>query len=120
MIWKLLPLILLFSCTGRETPKEKLRNYLKKYNTYKTVLSYEGDFVHVFNPVLIPFIENELDNKRLTELWDLLSGATSITLTPQGFVKAAEREVEGNDETNYDAVWVRDSAWVATRIVKNR
>jgi hypothetical protein len=118
MIWKLLPLILLFSCTGRETPKEKLRNYLKKYNTYKTVLSYEGDFVHVFNPVLIPFIENELDNKRLTELWDLLSGATSITLTPQGFVKAAEREVEGNDETNYDAVWVRDSAWVALGLLK--
>ncbi len=58
-----------------------------------------------------------------TDLRDLsatLASALEISLNPLGRVCASTRATEGEDATNYDAVWVRDSVWAYFGLLLNR
>jgi hypothetical protein len=48
----------------------------------------------------------------LKKLDDLLAKSTEIKINERGFVQAADRNLkDGEDPTNYNAVWLRDSLW---------
>jgi hypothetical protein len=80
---------------------------------YVQHLASEGDFVMLGNPSFAKYIKNDLVSADLLQLEKILSHSLEIPITPQGFVQAANRsDKEEGDETNYDAVWVRDSVWV--------
>ncbi|MDA8791825.1 glycoside hydrolase family 15 protein [Bacteriovoracaceae bacterium] len=101
------------SSLKNKTPKQVLRKYLRQNPTHKTVLTSEGQFVQVFNPRMVKYIKKPLTRNQLLKIEQILKPAVKIELTKNNFTKAAERFEEGKkDETNYDAVWVRDSAWV--------
>ncbi len=95
--------IIISSCTSHKKEKK----------LYHPVLTADGDFVMMAEPSLTPFIQGELNVKKMGELETLLKTPLEVELTEKGFVKASNRkEDEESDETNYDAVWVRDSVWV--------
>lgn len=80
---------------------------------YVPHLAAEGDFVMLGNPEFAPYMDKELTRKDLEDLESKLKDSLEIPLTSNGFVQAANRaDKEESDETNYDAVWVRDSVWV--------
>lgn len=84
-----------------------------KSDLYQPHLASEGDFVMVGNPAFSKYVETNLTKDKLQELEIALFHSLEIPLTLQGFVQAANRSgKEAKDETNYDAVWVRDSIWV--------
>jgi hypothetical protein len=100
---------------SKEVAYVKLQDQLRKGPFHQFVLAPEGEFICVFNPVIRNWIEKKWDLHFIREMRNQLKPTLKISLTSRGFVKAANRElVEGQekDETNYDAVWVRDSAWV--------
>lgn len=67
----------------------------------------------VGNPSFAKYVEKDLEISDLNQLEEKLNKSLEIAITPQGFVQAANRwDKEEGDETNYDAVWVRDSVWV--------
>jgi hypothetical protein len=92
----------------------KVQNFFKGSLPYEFVLVPEGEFVGVFNPEVKTWIEKRWDTQYVGQLRKRLEPTTHIDLTARGFVKAANRDLgDGQkDETNYDAIWVRDSAWV--------
>ena len=101
------------------TDKEKKENWpkvvdhLSKNTDYDYVLAAEGEFVLRFNRQFDNFIKNKMTKQSLTELKKELKNSLNIPLTKKGFVNAALRDTNGeNDTTNYDAIWVRDSAWI--------
>lgn len=107
----------LFSCSST---KSDFHAHLKSKNNHEKVLSSEGQYVMVFNPEMKPFVKDKIDKEKLIELKNKLAKATNIELTQQNFTKAAERFLdESKDNTNYDAVWVRDNAWVYFSFIKN-
>jgi hypothetical protein len=115
---KYLFLILFVSCaTASKAPKEKAYNdiysYLKAGPIHKPVLTAEGKFVMAFAPEVVPFLKKKLTNYDIKRLQLLLKDSLTIQLTERGFAKAADRELGGEkDDTNYDAIWVRDSGWI--------
>lgn len=123
--------ILTFGCSSLDRSlAEKEKAVLKpKEQAYQTVRDYlrahgapnrwifvpEGEFVSVFNPDLIPWLQKKWTTQSVRDLRRQLAPAMQIQLTQKGFVQAANRDSadpDAKDETNYDAVWVRDSAWV--------
>ena len=91
----------------------KVKTYLSKTTPYKSVLISEGRFVNVYNPELLPYIKEKLTPERLRDLDKLIRPHLEINLTSKGFAQAAERVAEGkSDDTNYNAIWVRDSGWI--------
>lgn len=117
---KYLILLLFISCAHKNQQQADLKTYLENGQTYEAVLSHEGQYVMTFNPVLVPYIENELTIEKLAELQHLLGPSLDIQLTESHFTKAAERFLKTKkDETNYDAVWVRDSAWIYFALQKS-
>jgi len=97
----------------RETGDMKIETYLQTHTPSRTVLTPEGAFVVVFNPEVATWVSQPLTKNRLEHIKARLAPDLRIELTPRGFARAADRDTEGgNDDTNYDAVWVRDSVWV--------
>ncbi|WP_067518929.1 glycoside hydrolase family 15 protein [Endozoicomonas ascidiicola] len=91
----------------------KVQTYLSKHPPYQSVLAAEGRFINVFNPELLPYIKAPLNAKRFRKLEKLILPHLTINLTSKGFAQAAERVAEGEkDDTNYNAIWVRDSGWI--------
>lgn len=94
----------------------KVAEYLQSEgDAHRFVFIPEGEFVAVFNPLVNAWVQKKWTRNDLLEIKKQLEPSLRIPLTARGFVKAANREVaEGlvKDETNYDAVWVRDSAWI--------
>jgi hypothetical protein len=87
--------------------------YLKSHTPQVTVLSSEGEFVSCFNPEIAPWIQEPLTPSRLAELREKMAPHLAIQLSDRGFAPAATRLLDGQkDETNYDAIWVRDNVWV--------
>ncbi|MBI4865224.1 MAG: hypothetical protein HY815_33925 [Candidatus Riflebacteria bacterium] len=81
--------------------------------THRMVLSPEGQFVAVFNRDVEPWVRQKIDLPLLLRIRARLAPHLVVKLTDRGFARAAAREVSGEkDETNYDAVWVRDSVWI--------
>ncbi len=107
----------LSAATNTEKEKKenwpKVVNYLKQRSYYDYILSSEGEFVLSFNKKFHNFIQTKMTKNHLKTLKNQLKKSLNIPLTKKGFVNAALRETEGkNDSTNYDAIWVRDSAWI--------
>ncbi len=97
----------------QEENYRKVQTYLSKATPYKTEITAEGRFVHVFNPELAPYIKEKLTPERFQALDKMIRPHLTINLTSKGFAQAAERVAEGeSDETNYNAIWVRDSGWI--------
>jgi hypothetical protein len=94
---------------------DKVMAFLEKEPIYKTVKAEEGYDVITFNKdVSEKFVEPKLTKDKLEELYTYLNDKNTLNIKvgSHGYVSAALREVEGDDETNYDAVWVRDSVWI--------
>jgi hypothetical protein len=84
------------------------------------VLSSEGEFIAVFNEEVKPWIQEALTIERVQEIRATLAPYLDIRLNPRGFAPAATRMTEGeDDETNYDAIWVRDNVWVYYALANN-
>jgi len=114
---KLLLLLILVSCSSakkNDKQTNELNNYLNEHKVYEEVLSSEGQYIMVFNPKITPYIKEKLTKINLEKLEKEIAPALSISLTDNNFTQAAERllKPEQKDETNYDAVWVRDNAWI--------
>lgn len=115
-----LVLSLILSCAHQTKNQTDFDDYLEKAQTYQKVLSHEGQYVMVFNPDIVPYVKNELTREKLGELQHRLTPSLDIQLTDSHFTKAAERFITTEkDETNYDAVWVRDSAWIYFALKKS-
>ncbi|MBY0371215.1 hypothetical protein K2X33_11050 [bacterium] len=63
------------------------------------------------HPLIADVLRPYYTATELDALERLLAPSMAIALNPLGRVCASNREVEGSDPTNYDAVWVRDSVW---------
>lgn len=98
----------------KEAAYNRVAEYTKLGPAHEFVLSPEGEFVSVFNPTVKDWVSQKWDLAQVKVMQNALKESVSIALTPKGFVKAANREIADGekDDTNYDAVWVRDSAWV--------
>lgn len=127
---KLCFLFLLFvsvSCAHKDKSLERL-NYIDKKLIkekaglyHKAILSSEGEYVMSFNTGLAPYISKELSRDDILQLLITLNKTLEIKLTDRGFAKAAERyeDTKQKDETNYDAIWVRDSGWIFFSFVES-
>lgn len=98
---------------GTTTAYEKVKEYTDSNQTFKYVLSAEGEFITVFNDEVAPWIRRKLDAGLTAEIRGALAPRLRIELNDKGFVSAATRSSAGaRDVTNYDAIWVRDNVWV--------
>ncbi len=99
---------------------QAVADYLNQHAPMKTVLASEGEFVCCFNPAVEPWIEQPLTARRVRAIRETLEPHLTIGLNAQGFAPAATRTLEGEaDETNYDAIWVRDNVWVYYALAAN-
>jgi hypothetical protein len=97
----------------KEKAYGKVAAYVAQAAPSKKVLIPEGEFVTVFNQQAAVWISQKLTPAVIKEISDKLAAELAIPLSPRGFAAAANRDTSGAaDATNYDAVWVRDSAWV--------
>lgn len=72
----------------------------------------EGGFVYFFNESLTPFLAAPLNQETLSELKRKLNPHLKIPFSREGFTMTSTRRSEDElDETNYSAIWVRDSCW---------
>lgn len=93
-------------------PKQIIWEYGAKDPGPKTLLGPEGAFYTVFHPEVYELLKKPVDLDFLDQATQLFGDRLTISLTEKGFVKAAERPIKGQDDTHYDAIWVRDSVWV--------
>ncbi len=92
---------------------EKVKAETASGESYKYVLSAEGEFVAVFNSEVSPWITRKLDSTLVAEIRKTLEPRLRIELNDKGFASAATRQTSGaKDATNYDAIWVRDNVWI--------
>ena len=91
---------------------QAVKAYVTEHSPSQMVLSSEGEFVACFNPAVADWIKQPLTVERLDKIRGILAPHLRIELNKRGFAPAATRAEEGEDETNYDAIWVRDNVWV--------
>jgi hypothetical protein len=97
----------------KTTAYEKVKEYTSSGQSFKYVLSAEGEFITVFNDEVAPWIRRKLDAGLIAEIRAALEKPLRIEMNDKGFASAATRKAEGNkDSTNYDAIWVRDNVWI--------
>lgn len=112
-------------CRGTDDkPKEAgyaaVKEYILANASYKYVLAREGEFVAVFNEGTADWIKEKLDKELIMKIRDNLRPYLAIALNSRGLAPAAARAVSGEkDETNYDAIWVRDNVWVYYSLLKD-
>jgi hypothetical protein len=115
--------VVFFSCPAQsdEILKKQenyrtVQKYLAQGTTFRQVLIPEGRFVTVFNPKVEAWLLRKWTIEDLEQIRADLAPVLHIPLTEQGFAQAADRAMGKNqkikDDTNYDAVWVRDSMWI--------
>jgi len=77
------------------------------------LLSPEGVFIAVFNDDVAGWVKEKLDQPLLEKISLALKPSLDIELDKRGFAPAAPRSTKGKkDDTNYNAIWVRDNVWV--------
>ncbi|MBL7157080.1 MAG: hypothetical protein ISS92_02830 [Candidatus Omnitrophica bacterium] len=92
---------------------EKVKEYTASGQSFKYVLSAEGEFITVFNDDIAPWIKRKLDASLVAEIRAALEPRLRIELNDKGFVSAATRQTsDSKDVTGYDAIWVRDNVWI--------
>ncbi len=97
----------------RTAAYDKVKEYATSGETFKYVLSAEGEYITVFNDDVAPWIRNRLDASLAAEIRAALRQRLRIELNDKGFASAASRQISGvKDTTNYDAIWVRDNVWI--------
>lgn len=87
-------------------------DYLHQGQPSQPVLSSEGEFIRCFHPTVVDWIKSPITASGLDEISTVLQPHLRIELNEMGFAPAATRLTDGKDETNYDAIWVRDNVWV--------
>lgn len=93
---------------------QRVRNFVAGGPAHKSVFIPEGEFIVVFHPKAEEWAKMKWTAKDVAAIRDTLHASLEIPLTQRGFVEAATRLLEGEkDDTNYNAIWVRDSAWIA-------
>ena len=98
---------------GKTADYEKVKEYTASRQTFKYVLSAEGEFIAVFNDEVAPWVRRKLDAGLAAEIRAALEPRLRIKLNDKGFASAATRQASGaKDATNYDAIWVRDNVWI--------
>jgi hypothetical protein len=101
------------SMSGKELAYMKTKNYVSKHTAFRNIPAPEGEFVVAFNSEVAQWIAKPFDKDGMRKIRERLASELKIELTPRGFARAADRDTGGKkDATNYDAVWVRDSAWI--------
>ncbi len=96
-----------------------VESYVENNQAYTDVLSNEGEYIAVFNDEVIPWIKSPLTKKSLVDIQKKLEKPLHIELNDNNFAPAATRTKEGEDDTNYDAIWVRDNVWVFYALKSN-
>lgn len=92
---------------------EKVKEYVSARGSSKFVLCPEGEFIGVFNEDVIGWVKEEVNNELIRKIKAALATHLYIELNEKGFAQAAARATGGEkDDTNYDAIWVRDNVWV--------
>lgn len=105
---------------GTPEAYQQVSQYVAASPPHSMVLSSEGEFIAVFNEEIKPWIEEPLTVGRVQKIRAKLAPHLDIRLNARGFAPAATRTTEGEeDETNYDAIWVRDNVWVYYALVNN-
>ena len=90
-----------------------VKNYLAKYRPDRPILAAEGEYIMTFNPEVAKWIRQPLTSTLLRKVEKRLKKSLTIPLTERGFARAADRDTKGEkDDTNYNAIWVRDSVWI--------
>jgi hypothetical protein len=104
----------------KTTAYEKVKEYAALGQTFKYVLSAEGEFIAVFNDEAAPWIRRKFDAGLVTEIRAALEPRLRIELNDKGFASAAARQTSGvKDATNYDAIWVRDNVWIYYSLLRD-
>ena len=95
------------------TRRDKITQFVAHHRTCTRVRAPEGEFVVVFNPEVAELIARPFTTATVRHIGTRFAPIMHITLTSTGYAQAADRVGGGTqDVTHYDAVWVRDSAWV--------
>jgi len=103
-----------------KTAYEKVKDYVTTKKPFSEVLAPEGEFIAVFNDKVSEWVQRKFDKPLVKEIRDTLAPYLRIELTERGFAPAASRALEGEkDETNYDAIWIRDNVWVYYSLLKD-
>ena len=97
----------------------RVKDYVDSCQASQIVLSPEGEFITVFNEQVVDWVKQELNAPLLKEIRTALAPYLRIDLNERGFAPAATRANEGKkDDTNYNAIWVRDNVWVYYSFLK--
>ncbi len=103
----------------RATALVKVTDYVESSNPSQVVLSPEGEFITVFNVQVTDWVKQEIDKPLLGEIRSILAPHLRIDINERGFAPAATRATKGKrDDTNYNAIWVRDNVWVYFSLLK--
>lgn len=121
--------MLLFNCatnphvdnlTEKQKNYAKVSEYLRTQTPYEWIMAPEGEFVIAFNAKSKKWIQKKWDLQTIQQIKSELSDSMKVELTAKGFAQAANRDdKDQKDETNYDAVWVRDSAWIFLSLLQS-
>ncbi len=105
---------------AKQDDYEQVSQYVATNKAHSMVLSWEGEYIAVFNGEVKPWIEAPLTIGRVQKIRATLAPHLYIRLNARGFAPAATRAAQGEeDETNYDAIWVRDNIWVYYALSNN-
>lgn len=88
-----------------ESAQEAIPVLLRYPSGLRTVLVHNRQVAQRLKPM---YGRAELANWKR---WLEAERTTRIPVSERGRVQAADRNTQGPDDTHYDAVWVRDSAW---------
>ncbi|MCF6764791.1 glycoside hydrolase family 15 protein [Thiotrichales bacterium 19S3-7] len=92
--------------------QSKLIDYLNKdYCCYQSQAPESDQPIYYYYDELKPFLEAPLTAEMAQSILDKFQLSFAIELNEQGFAQAAERQ-SNNDQSHYDAVWIRDNVWV--------
>jgi hypothetical protein len=114
----LLPLLLisfrLVAAPSSETiAYQKVKTYTESKKAAQIVLTPEKEFITCFNDSIKSWIEKKFTPALVNQINIRLATYLKVELNAQGFAKAATRALDiEKDDTNYDAIWVRDNVWV--------
>lgn len=114
----LLPLLLMSFRLVAAPPSEtiayqKVKTYTESKKPAQIVLSPEKEFITCFNDSVASWVKQKFNPALVSQINTRLAAYLKVELNAQGFAKAATRTLDiEKDDTNYDAIWVRDNVWV--------
>lgn len=99
---------------------QRVKTYTETKKPAQVVLSPEGEFITCFNDSVADWVAKKFTPALVNQIQTRLEPYLKIDLNAQGFAEAATRALENEkDETNYNAIWVRDNVWVYYSLLKD-